>query len=225
MSILGQIIGGVLDYRGARSQNRFNERMMDKSHAFTERMSNTAYTRAARDLENAGLNRILALGSPATTPGSNMATGVNELQGPANSARNIAFQNAQIKLLKEQAKKTSAETQLTKNKSTITGGGAQLMDDATNIYNTAKDAMQNKSLINDLSGMFTNSAKDIRKGIDEIKDAISAPFRKANQDHVQHQINKLKKMKFSDTSKRWYRLSNGKWYDLKNHKVVDIRTK
>ena len=107
-----------------------------------------------------------------------MATGVNELAGPANSARNIAFQNAQIKLLKEQAKKTSAETQLTKNKSTITGGGAELMDDATKIYNTAKDAMQNKSLINDLSGMFTNSAKDIRKGIQEIKDAISAPFEK-----------------------------------------------
>ena len=47
MSILGQIIGGVLDYRGAKRQNVFNERMMDKSHAFTERMSNTAFTRAA----------------------------------------------------------------------------------------------------------------------------------------------------------------------------------
>ena len=98
------------------------------------------------------------------------------------------------------------------------------MDDATKIYNTAKDAMQNKSLINDLSGMFTNSAKDIRKGIQEIKDAISAPFEKANKDHVNFQISRLRKMKFSDTSKRWYKLSNGKWYDLKNHKVVDVRT-
>lgn len=44
-----------------------------KNRSFQREMSNTAYQRAAADMEAAGLNRILALGSPATTPGGSVA--------------------------------------------------------------------------------------------------------------------------------------------------------
>jgi hypothetical protein len=70
----GALAGMAIGAFGQRSANRQNIRLMREANAFTERMSNTAYTRAARDLENAGLNRILALGSPASTPGAQMAT-------------------------------------------------------------------------------------------------------------------------------------------------------
>ena len=67
-------------------------------------MSNTAYTRAAADLENAGLNRILALGSPASTPGGSMPVMGNVMEDVL-PAINSAFTNKQVKKLTEKAGK------------------------------------------------------------------------------------------------------------------------
>ena len=69
---LGSIIGGGLgalgSFFGAKSSAKQAKKMAREQMAFQERMSNTAYQRSADDLEAAGLNRILALGSPASTP-------------------------------------------------------------------------------------------------------------------------------------------------------------
>jgi hypothetical protein len=58
---------------GAASANREAKREAQRDRDWQERMSNTAYQRSAKDLEKAGLNRILALGSPASTPGGAQA--------------------------------------------------------------------------------------------------------------------------------------------------------
>ena len=70
----GNILGGLLGSSGARDANRMNYQIAAENRAFQERMSSTAYQRAAKDLEAAGLNRILALGSPASTPTGAMTT-------------------------------------------------------------------------------------------------------------------------------------------------------
>ena len=52
------VVSGLFGRASAKSQMRFQEHM-----------ASTQYQRAAKDLEAAGLNRIIALGSPADSPG------------------------------------------------------------------------------------------------------------------------------------------------------------
>lgn len=115
MSAVPGIIGGALGYRGQRDANRRNLEIAREQMAFQERMSSTAYQRAAKDLEAAGLNRILALGSPASSPGGALATMQNPFAGAAGTlskasttARERQIQDQQMRNLIEQEQLTSA---------------------------------------------------------------------------------------------------------------------
>lgn len=70
ISAFGNVAGGYMQSKMSAEQAKLNRE-------FQERMSSTAYQRAAADLEAAGLNRILALGSPASTPGGAMGQVAN----------------------------------------------------------------------------------------------------------------------------------------------------
>ncbi len=99
----GNVLSGIFGSISGRRQNKQAREEAARNRAFQERMSSTAYQRAAKDLEAAGLNRILALGSPSSTPGGANAPVVGELNEAATSARALPGQIAQIKLTTAQA--------------------------------------------------------------------------------------------------------------------------
>lgn len=116
LPIVGDLIGGLLGRSGQNSANQANLQIARENREWQERMSSTAYQRATKDLEASGLNRILALGSPSSTPAGNTATMLNKnaaLQEGISKASGTALQAArlrqEIKNMKAQEKLTDAQ--------------------------------------------------------------------------------------------------------------------
>lgn len=111
----GSLISSAFGLFGARKQNKSARAEAATNREFQERMSNTAYRRAATDMQAAGLNRILAAKQGgATSPSGNQAPIVNTLAEAANSARAIATQIAQLKNTQAQTRNTDANTDFKK---------------------------------------------------------------------------------------------------------------
>lgn len=118
LGLAGDVIGGLFGKSGQSSANKANLRIARENRQWQEMMSNSAYQRSAKDLEKAGLNRILAIGQPASTPAGNIATmqnenaplqagigkGINSAMALATMKANIANINARTELTNAQKK-------------------------------------------------------------------------------------------------------------------------
>lgn len=121
--MLGKIAAAI---GGDLVSGAFNAYSAKQNRRFQQQMSNTAYQRAAKDLEAAGLNRILALGSPASTPGGSTASmsglgagmvgAMNAETNQIATAQQGASIDAQIAKWKQEGQKIVADTEVSKQK-------------------------------------------------------------------------------------------------------------
>lgn len=132
--------GALADILGQTSANEKNLQIAREQMAFQERMSNTAYTRAAKDLQNAGLNRILALGNPASSPQGASATMQNPFRGMATTAREIGMVKKQADLLEAQTAFSQQQARREGYQADILAPAAQAARLATGTVDTGKSA-------------------------------------------------------------------------------------
>ena len=108
----GAVVAGLGSLFGGERANRQNLQIAREQMAFQERMSSTAYQRAAKDLEAAGLNRILALGKPATTPPGAKAEMQNTIGKGVASALQARALAKDIELAEAQAEKLRSDIEV-----------------------------------------------------------------------------------------------------------------
>lgn len=115
----GDILSSAVSAREAGLNRDFNAQEAEKQREWTEEMSNTAYQRARADMEEAGINPVLAL---ATNGGASAGSGASASAGQLANIKggeNLNFKQLQANIENTEANSAVAKEEKEKKKSEI----------------------------------------------------------------------------------------------------------
>ena len=163
--LVGSALGGLFGFKSTRDINKQQIALAREQMAFQERMSNTQFQRAAVDLEKAGLNRILALGKPASSPGGAQP----QLKDPGNAAINSALA---IRRQVQELKNLEAQELLTVNQASTELNRAALIQsqEGQTQQMTQESVERMRNIISQRAGIqFDNQLKDFNQQIRQMQ--------------------------------------------------------
>lgn len=210
--MLGEVVGAVGGSLASGLVNQhYSAKQAAKQMEFQERMSNTQYQRAAADLEKAGLNRVLALGSPASSPSGAMGSAtVPDLGSVGSSAASAAagrkltstqekIAAGQLAMLPDLQYKAhnEANTSASNARSAMYDADMKELELAKQhvvkgLYDTL--GPQAQSVLNSLPGMINN----VKDAVEDVPKAI-----KSFPDFLKRKAEQGASSAF-DAGKRWY---------------------
>jgi hypothetical protein len=216
LSAGANILGGMMGQQGQQATNANQMAMFQQQMNFNNQQekiarddrwafAGSAYQRAAGDLQAAGLNRILALGSPASSApgGGTSAPGAPQLGNPGAhlgagvaSAGQAASIAAQIKQTQAMTGKDTSQTDLNKaseklvekqgartDQETSTSKSAENLNNATTLNKVFEGALMraNANSANAVARLNTRVAEDTERfGDSNISKAIGGVLRIIN---------------------------------------------
>lgn len=183
-----------------------------KQRHFIRSMDNTKFQRAARDLESAGLNRILALGHPGSTgspsaptvSGPEFGATASRLANTASAKQSVEQSKAQESMVREQENLIRDQQDATKAQAEQARAKARL-DNAvakrTEVVNMPIDKVgpAAEELVDDILPGIVSSAKGARELLQSVP--------RITPDDVKEGLNKLRRFyeEKRDTIRQYWR--------------------
>lgn len=169
--VWGAVIGAAASLAGGLLANKGRSDAAEATNAFNERMRNTQYQAAVKDMKAAGLNPMLAYQQGGNASPAGVTADVQDVISPAvNTARQTAMAEQEYENLKAQVEKTKADTKtqesLVKYQDVLRSKAIQdtittaLQGDREIAQTKLLDSQREKNILDTLiSGVHVNTAK------------------------------------------------------------------